>query len=185
MMVIPYLHPQNLLPVFHHSTEQIIKSTETMFPHFLGFEVLLIMYPFIEQQSKSQKWVQFSIVIAIGMYMLVALVAFTYYSQGQIIHTIWPTLNMISIVEFPLMQRVEYLVISIWFIKMLANISLGLWSATHSLKLAVRANPRISLIIILVLFIGGQLIVKDHDRLQLANSLYGWTGIYFTAVFIP
>ncbi|MBA2940931.1 GerAB/ArcD/ProY family transporter [Paenibacillus sp. CGMCC 1.16610] len=185
LMVIPYLHPQNMLPALNHSTAQILKSTETMFPHFLGFEVLLVMYPFIEQQAKSQKWAQLSIVIAIGMYMLVALVAFMYYSEGQIIHTIWPTLNMISIVEFPLMQRVEYIIISIWFVKMLANISLGLWSATHSLKLSIRANPRLSLIIILVLFIAGQLIVKDHERLQLTNSFYGLTGIYFTAVFIP
>lgn len=185
IMVISYLHPQNLLPILNHSTVQILKSAETMFPHFLGFEVLLVMYPFIEQQSKSQKWAQLAIVITIGMYMLVCLVAFMYYSQGQIIHTIWPTLNMISIVEFPLMQRVEYLVISIWFIKMLANISLGLWSSTRSLKLAIRANPRISLIVILVLFIAGQLIVKDHDRLQSVNYFYGMTGIYFTAVFIP
>jgi spore germination protein (amino acid permease) len=185
MMVIPYLHPQNLLPILNHSTGQILKSAETMLPHFLGFEVLLVVYPFIEQKSKSQKWAQLAIVTAIGMYMLVCLVAFMYYSQGQIIHTIWPTLNMISIVEFPLMQRIEYLVISIWFIKMLANISLSLWSSTRSLKLAVRANPRISLIIILVFFIGGQLIVKDHDRLQSVNTFYGLTGIYFTAVFIP
>ncbi|MZQ84149.1 GerAB/ArcD/ProY family transporter [Paenibacillus sp. 5J-6] len=185
IMVISYLHPQNLLPLLNHSTVQILKSTETMFPHFLGFEVLLVVYPFIEQQSKSQKWAQFAIATAICMYMQVCLVAFMYYSQGQIIHIIWPTLNMISIVEFPLMQRVEYLVISIWFVKMLANISISVWSSTRSLKLAIHANPRISLIIILVLFIVAQLIVTDHDRLQSVNYFYGMTGIYFTAVFIP
>ncbi|MDR6882600.1 GerAB/ArcD/ProY family transporter [Bacillus sp. 3255] len=183
--LIPEFHPQNLLPVWNHSAEQIVRSTHTMIPYFLGFEVLLLVYPFIQTPAKSQKWAHGAVLTATLMYLQVGLSSFMYYSEGQIVHIIWPTLNMISIMQFPLMQRVEYLVISIWFIKMLANISLSLWAACHSLKLSVRAKPSVTLWIILALFVIAQLVVKDYSRLQALNNVYERIGMILIFGYLP
>lgn len=185
LMLTPHLHLQNVLPVWNHSTGQILKSAHAMVPYYLGYEILLFVYPFIQSQAKSQKWAHAAVFTATIMYLQVALIAFMYFSEGQITHIIWPSLNMISIMQFPLMQRVEYLVISIWFVKMLANISLSLWAVCHSLKLSVRAKPSVTLWIILALFVAAQLVIKDYSRLQTANELYERMGMILIFGYVP
>ncbi|MDQ0874777.1 spore germination protein (amino acid permease) [Paenibacillus sp. V4I3] len=185
LLIAPYMHPQNLLPLFNHSAAQILESSKTMVHQYLGVEVLLVVYPFIQLQAKSQKWAQLAVLTSTMLYLLILVVAFMYFSQGQIYKTIWPTLNMVSILQFPLMQRLEYLVISIWFIKMLGNISISLWAACHSLKLSLRTKPRTSLIIFLVLFVIIQLFVKDRNSIRVVTTMYANVGFYFIYIYVP
>ncbi|SDO77508.1 spore germination protein (amino acid permease) [Paenibacillus sp. yr247] len=185
IMLTPYLHPQNLLPLFNHTAAQVVESSKSMVQQYLGVEVLLVVYPFIQLQAKSQKWAQLAVLTSTMLYLLVLFVTFMYFSQGQLLKTIWPTLNMISILQFPLMQRLEYLVISVWFIKMLSNISINLWAACHSLKLSLRTKPRISLLIFLVLFVIMQLLVKDRNSIDAVAKVYANIGGYLIYIYIP
>ena len=49
------------------------------------------------------------------IYVVLAIVSFMYYSEGQLNHTIWPTLTMLKIIKVPFIQRFEYIIIFVWF----------------------------------------------------------------------
>ncbi len=49
------------------------------------------------------------------IYVVLAIVSFMYYSEGQLNRTIWPTLTMLKIIKVPFIQRFEYIIIFVWF----------------------------------------------------------------------
>ncbi|RED59238.1 GerAB/ArcD/ProY family transporter [Cohnella lupini] len=185
LLVTDYLHPRNLFPLFDHSAMQILHSTHRMAFHYLGFETLLIVYPFIQEQAKSRKWAHLGVLSATLMYLMLLFIAMMYFSQGQLLRTIWPSLNLISMLEIPLMQRLEYFILSVWLIKILANISLSLWAACHSLKLSFRVKPRVSLIVMLALFVLLQWFIGNQEEITRATTIYSNIGLYFIYIFIP
>lgn len=68
-----------------------------------------------------------------------------YFSQGQLQLIAWPTLSLYSTLDYPIMQRMETLLITVWIVKILAIISLGLWAACHSMKQTTKMKQRTSL----------------------------------------
>jgi hypothetical protein len=153
--------------------------------HYLGFETLLIVYPFIQEQAKARKWAHYGVIMSTFMYLMLVLTALMYFSQGQLLSTIWPSLNMISMLEIPLMQRLEYFVLSVWMLKILANISLSLWAACHSLKLSFRIKPRVSLIVMLAIFAILQGLIGNQEEIKTVTAIYSNVGLYLIYVFIP
>ena len=77
--------------------------------------------------------------------------SFMYFNHGQMKEHLWPTLSLISIIEMPLIQRMEYLVLSFWLLKILSIITLGTWAACHCLKLERAIKPSLGLKLAIVL----------------------------------
>lgn len=108
-----------------------------------------------------------------------------YFSEGQLREIFWPTLNMLKIIEGPVFQRVEYLAISMWLIKILANISLSLWVACRGMKNVFQIKPRASLLVFLVGILILVSIVKDLTIFRWIFEFYSDVGLYFIYVYIP
>lgn len=68
------------------------------------------------------------------IYVVLAIVSFMYYSEGQLNHTIWPTLTMLKIIKVPFIQRFEYIIIFVWFLIILPNLCLTIWSSCQTMK---------------------------------------------------
>lgn len=183
--VLPYLRPSNLLPLFNHSITDILLSTKNIIYHFLGIEALLIFYPFIKTPEKSQKWAHFAILFCMLLYLVIALTTFMFFSEGQFLRVSWPTLQMIMIIELPVLQRLEYLALSVWLIKFIASISLGLWAATRVLKHSLKIRPRLSLLVFLAGFMVLEIWVKDRNTIRWITELYQTIGFYFIYGYIP
>lgn len=184
-LVVPYLHPQNLLPLYNHSAVDLLYSSKNMVFQYLGFEALLLIYPLIQTPPKSQKWAQLAVFSATVLYLTILLVTFMYYTERQLILIGWPTLHMIMILEIPLFQRLEYLVISVLFIKIAANVALTIWAACRGTKQAWHVKKRISLLVFMAGFIVLQIVIKDGSSLRQVTKWYSNVGFYFIYVYIP
>ena len=109
-----------------------------------------------------------------------------YFSLGQMKHIIWPTLTMLKIIEIPLIQRLEYIVISIWFLKILATVCIFLWVACRGLKTAVQIKHRTSLLIFLAGFLIMEILFfKDRSSISQLSVFSSNIGFYFIYVYIP
>ncbi|KRF37990.1 GerAB/ArcD/ProY family transporter [Paenibacillus sp. Soil787] len=184
--VLKYIHPRNLLPFHISSVEDIFLSIKIMVFQFSGFEAILLIYPLVQTPKKSYKWAQLAVFCTTFIYLVITLLAFMYFSQGQMKHIIWPTLTMLKIIEIPLIQRLEYIVISIWFLKILATVCIFLWVASRGLKTAVHLKHRTSLLIFLAGFIVMlTLFFKDRSSISQLSSFSSNVGFYFIYVYIP
>jgi spore germination protein (amino acid permease) len=185
LLTFPYFHPLNLLPLLNHSATDILLSSKSMVFEYLGFETLLLFYPFIKTPAKSQKWAHIILIFVTFLYLVILIMAFMFFSEGQLPHSIWPTIDMISIFEVPLLQRLEYFFISLWLIKIIAGICIYLWVACRGMKTAFRIRQRHSLIVFLVALVTLNYFIADHRSIERVPELYGAVGFYFIYAYIP
>ncbi|ANS74575.1 hypothetical protein AWM70_08235 [Paenibacillus yonginensis] len=185
VMVFPYLHGRNLLPVYVHRTSEIIQASRTMCQQFLGCEMLLVFYPYIQSREKSRKWAYWAVAHSGFIYLLVLFISLTYFTPNQMDKLLWPTLSIISMIELPLMQRTEYMVLTFWLVKLLANIGLTIWASCQLLKKDMNIKPRIGLGWIMGVFMVLMFFVTKPSQLKGLSVLYNQTGEYLVLLFIP
>jgi spore germination protein (amino acid permease) len=185
LLVLPYTHPLNLMPLFNHSITDILLSSKSMLFQFMGFEALLLFYPFIKSPAKSQKWAHLVVFFVTLMYLIIIIITFMYYSEGQLREIFWPTLNMLKIIEGSVFMRIEYLAISMWLIKFLAGISLSLWVSCRGMKNVFQIKPRASLLAFLVGILILEYFVKDRNIFRWMAEFYSDVGLYFIYGYIP
>ncbi len=178
-------HIYNILPLFDHSLIDYFVGTKAMTLNYLGFEMLFFYYPFIKNPETSHKWSQRGVLFTIVIYTITAVVSFAYYSQGQLKHTIWATLTIWKIVEFPFVERFEYIGISMWLFIVLPNICIAIWCVTRGGKRLFSVKQKHSLIIIVILVFIGTLLFKDRQQIDQLNTWVSKVGYYFIYFYIP
>lgn len=175
----------NLSPVFNHSVKEILISVKSMLFQFIGFETLFLFYPFIKNPEKSHKWAQFSVLFAGCLYLIVTLITFVFYSQEHLKHLIWPTLSLLKIAEIPIIERFEYIVVSMWFLVVLPNISVKIWAACRGIKRIANIKQRISLIVLLLLFFLLSNVLDERRLIKQFSDICSSLYICFVYGYIP
>lgn len=180
-----YAHVRNILPIFTHSPLDIVKSAKDSTLEFLGFEALLFFYPLIEKGKSLKRWAHGGAAFTTILYVLLALISFMYYSEGLLKHTIWPTLTMLKIIKVPFIQRFEYIIIFVWFIIILPNLCLTVWSSCQSMKRSFRIPFKITLPFFIFVVYIASLFFTNRESIDTLNMLLSQTGMYIVYVYIP
>lgn len=178
-------HIYNILPLFDHSFVDYFAGTKAMTLNYLGFELLFFYYPFIKNAETSHKWSQWGVFFTIIIYTITAVESFAYYSQGQLKHTIWATLTLWKIVEFPFVERFEYAGISIWLFVVLPNICIAIWCVTRAGKRLYAVKQKHSLIVMVVLIFIGTVMFTNRQEIDALNTYVSKVGYYFIYFYIP
>jgi spore germination protein (amino acid permease) len=175
----------NLLPLFTASTKELVSATKEMTLNFLGFELLFMFYPFIKSAPKSEKWAHFAVLFSMLIYLITLLVTLVYFSQEQLMTTIWPSLTLWKIVDLAIIERFEYIGIAIWFFVVLPNICLGLWCASRGIKRLFPVTQRNGLRVILILIFIGAFYFQDRQQIDALNNFVSTIGFYTIYLYIP
>ncbi|MFB4163466.1 GerAB/ArcD/ProY family transporter [Alteribacillus sp. JSM 102045] len=185
LMPLQYGEFINFLPVWKHSLKNIILGVRETTITYLGFELLLLFYPFIKEGHRSQKWAQLGHWTTVFVYTLLMLVTLSFFSEGQLNMTIWPTLTLLKIIEFPFIERFEYLGISLWLIIIIPNIGMAFWGASRGIKRLFSIKQRY---VIIVLMTAVVFIVPFLDNRQAVNTLnntISHIGFWIIIAYIP
>ncbi|WP_257346910.1 spore germination protein [Pseudalkalibacillus decolorationis] len=175
---------ENLFPVVDHSLSDILKSVKTATLSFLGIELLLIYYPFLKYPQSSRKWAHFGVFFTVLIYLGSALVSFVYYNEDQLQHMIWATITLWKIVEFPFIERFEYVGIAMWVYIIIPNICLALWAATRVLKRIFKCRQKKFLWVYFFITFLATGLLGDRQSIDLLNKYTGIVGFY-VLLYIP
>ncbi|MFD1357014.1 GerAB/ArcD/ProY family transporter [Fictibacillus halophilus] len=157
-----YTHWDNLLPVFDHSFIDLLKSARASSYSLAGFEVLLMVFPFIRNVNKSQKFAHLGLGYTTILYTISAVTTFLFVSEKQLDHTIWARFYIIKLLRFSFIERFEYILISLYLINIVAILTLLFWASSRGMKLIMKTKQRNTLIpLLLVVFLLSELI---NDR---------------------
>ncbi|MFG6149606.1 GerAB/ArcD/ProY family transporter [Halobacillus sp. B23F22_1] len=173
-----------LYPVVDHSLLDFLKSAKASILSFLGIELLLIFYPFIKNPQKSVKWAHFGVFYTILVYLATALVAFVYYSEEQLQHVTWGTISLWKIVEFPFIERFEYIGIALWVYVIVPNICLAMLGASRIPKRIFNVNQKVMIVIYCLILYAAALFLDDREIVDKVNTFTGEVGLYFL-LYIP
>ncbi|WP_261305948.1 GerAB/ArcD/ProY family transporter [Paenibacillus andongensis] len=182
---IKYGHFINVLPMFNHSIKDLLTSSKYSGIMFMGFEGLLIYFPFIKAPEKNVKWAHLGLFFCTLKYFILTFVTLIYFSQGLLRHTYWPTLVMIKVIEFSLIARVEFIFICIWLIIIIPVLCLSIWSCTRILKRVTNLKPTLSLTLILIAVFLASLPFNDRVKIDWLGRNVVEIGFYFIYAYIP
>lgn len=186
-LYFPFQHGQlnYLFPIFNHSFSDLLKSSQSSSIVFLGFESLLLYFPYLKSPQTNIKWAHFALLFSTIKYLALLIVTLLYFSQGHLSRTLWPTLEMMKIIEVPFLERFEYLFIFIWLMIIIPTICIPLWCCTRITKRLFALKPKLFLVVVLAfLFIAAQPF-NDQTKIYALSRFTSQIGIYFVIAYIP
>ncbi|MDQ0219697.1 spore gernimation protein GerB [Peribacillus cavernae] len=182
---LQYANFSNLSPVLDHSVKDLLLSAKAVTLNFLGFELLLMYYPFLDEPRKAEKWAQIGTIFTTAVYLFSAFVSFAYYTQEELAHSIWATLTMWKIVDLPFVERFEYVGVSIWLFEIIPNVCLGVWAASRGVKRLFAVNQRKSLLFLLFIIILSCMLFQTRQGIDQLNTIVSQVGFWTVFIYIP
>ncbi|MBR8644781.1 GerAB/ArcD/ProY family transporter [[Brevibacterium] frigoritolerans] len=150
----------------------------------LGFEMILMYYPFIKNAERSQKYAHGGVVLTTLLSLLLYFVSIVFYSQKQLTLTLWPTLTLTSIIELPLIQRFEYITVSWWTI-----IIIPIWSFLYGLpaggQALIQCPAKVSLMGNVHNHTTCEYTFYDIDSLYILNKIINPYIVCFIVIYLP
>ncbi len=175
----------NLQPVLNHSFKDMATATRNMSLSILGFEALLVYYPFIKNPEKSKKWAHIGVAFSTLVYTLIMMVSLAYFSEEQLQKNVWATLTIWKIIEMPFVERFEYIGIANWCLIILPNVCLTFWCASRVVKDTFKVNQRLVLIIVMFITLIVISFSQTREHINMLNDLVGKVGFYMMFGYIP
>ncbi|WAA09910.1 GerAB/ArcD/ProY family transporter [Fervidibacillus albus] len=185
LFTVPHADFTKMLPVFDHSVKDLLIGSYHMSLSILGFETIFFVYPFLKEPKKAEKWAYFSVLLTVSLYLYLAVLAFSYFSEAQLEKNSWPTLTMWKMIRLPFVERFEYIGIASWCIVILPNICISLWVASRLAKqIFPVSQKKVLLILSGIVLIITSLIMK-RSQVLLVSNLLGMIGFFANYCFIP
>ncbi|MCA0969747.1 spore germination protein [Halobacillus litoralis] len=184
---ITYMDVGHFLPVFQSSPMEILEGMRMMTYTVLGMEVLFFVYPFIENKKKAALPVHLALVLTTFLVLLVTVVSIGYFSAHQLKETVWATLALFKIIHFSMIERFDFIAVSLWMMVVLPNIVMFCWMLQQSLKRLFRIPEKKSMYGIVVLIFLGSILIEyrlDINRLTDVTSRLGFYLVFVYPVFL-
>jgi spore germination protein AB len=124
----------HLYPLFAFSFSELKEASHQGFRAMLGYELLMIYFPYIIQQKKAIKHASYGIWLSTFFYLLVCLASLAYFSKWQLENLTMPVLNIFQAVELTFVERIEHGGLSIWVFLIISTTSAYLWAAKKGLN---------------------------------------------------
>ncbi|AKL96477.1 spore germination protein [Clostridium aceticum] len=107
-----------LLPLGEAGSKQILSSITTSFRAFIGFELIMFLFPEITDKSKAFKWHLFAIVLSTLFFIIIVTVCTSFFGENFLKIQVVPLFNLARSYNAPVIERVDLYLISLWFVVM-------------------------------------------------------------------
>jgi hypothetical protein len=171
--------------LFDESIKDYLSATKNMMLSYLGFETVLVFYPFIKNAKKSQKFAHYANIFTFMMYLLITLFSFAFFSEEQLSRNIWATLSMVKIVQVSFVERFDFIFVSMWCIVILPNITLAIWCSSRVAKLMLNVRQHYTLIAVLAIALLACILLNTRFKINMLNNYTNKVGFYLAISYIP
>jgi spore germination protein len=178
----------NVRPFFTNSPVEYIKSLKGGVFAFSGFEVLLVLFPFIRKPKKAFKASSIALLSLTLIYTIVIIENLAKFGSKQTANYIYPTLTMIQASEIPggFIQRLEGVLMGVWVVFVFTTLVALIYSFSVIGGDILKQNGRKHIIplflpIIYIVALTGESIV---DMFKFGDTLTTYLGTY-TVVVLP
>jgi len=133
----------NLTTFYFHESSDIVTGSFRIFTAFLGYELILLLFPYAEKRKGVMKAVHIGNLLTFITYTLVCLVCFGFYSFDQLKRMKFPMIDLLAYIELPFVERIENLIFSIFLFTSLMGIVMYNWAAVEAAqRILPKANVK-------------------------------------------
>ena len=175
-----------ILPIGHNGIGTIFKATQQGIVSMVGFEMVLFVYPYVQDKGKTAlKSLTLANIAVTSLYTFLTFATFVFFSPKQLEMIPDPLVYMLKGVSFVVVDRVDLLFLSIWIVSVMTSYVSYLYIAGKGIQHLTKRKRTTGSIIIAAL-ISLILSMFTHDRYTV-DMIAGYheKASYFFAVGIP
>lgn len=186
IFLIDVLHYQ---PVLEASATDLLKGAKSTTFTLTGFEIIFLIYPFIQNQKQAWRPMFLGITWSIIILLLNTFITIGYFSSRQMQTLEWAVLSLFDTVTLPFIDRFDVIVVIIWMTVALSTMMLLMWAVTQGMERIYHVPKRTTLYIsaLGIVIISGfmdnhHLIMTLNDK---ANDIDFWIVFIYPLVLLP
>lgn len=173
-----------VLPVGQTGIGNIAKGIKEVTNSMLGFELLLVLFPFIDERFR-----RYSIVVAANafvtiLYTLIVLITITVFSPAEIKLIPEPVLYMLKSFQFDLVERIDLLFISVWFVSIVTTLVMYLYVASLGVTTIFKRKSHAPMVGWCVLLIIAVLFFSNKDIYGIVNYVRVISNASYLFIFV-
>ncbi|NBD24620.1 GerAB/ArcD/ProY family transporter [Paenibacillus glycinis] len=183
--MVPFFHFNNLLPAMSHSPEDILSAAKELTISYMGIEMLLFCYPFIKTPEKSQTWAHAGTLSMTLLYVMEVIFGVITFKPRQLAHEIWPGLTKYGFIQFPFVERFEFIGASATVLRLFPVIGLCVWVASRIMKFTFAVRQMTVLPFLLGLVFIAVCLIPNRIGVDAVQSWIRLSGIGVIFVYVP
>ncbi|MCK4257619.1 MAG: endospore germination permease [Halanaerobiales bacterium] len=170
----------NILPVGGGGLVPIVKTVVTGFAAYIGFESLLLLYPYVREDASHKEIVKISNFAVIIVLLLKTFIVFSniaVFGHLELQFFLAPMLEYFKLIVFPVIERVEFFLFYFWLFIIFSSIVLAYFMATLSIEqlLKIKGYKNIGLFLAFPVY---YLTKIPQNVAEVENYFYRWVVIY-------
>ncbi|MBD2868112.1 GerAB/ArcD/ProY family transporter [Paenibacillus arenilitoris] len=146
-----------MTPFLFAGETHILEGGLSVFSAFLGYELYLLLIPYVDNYKKTMKAVMIGNLLTTFAYVAISIICFGFYSFEQLKHMAYPVLDLLSYIQLPFIERIESLLFGFLVFTTIITTGLYMWSAKETMH---RILPKAGEKLLAFLIIGAALAVS-------------------------
>jgi len=142
---------ERLTPFIFQDSTITVQSFSSIYMAFLGYELGLLLFPYINNKTKFTKSIFSANFLVTFMYTYLAFVSFGFYGHQYLRTLEFPLLSMFAYIQFPFVQGTEILFYGFFMFSIIITSVLYLWAAKEACVRIVPVNEKLIAFAILLL----------------------------------
>ncbi|WP_150269616.1 GerAB/ArcD/ProY family transporter [Paenibacillus tepidiphilus] len=151
LWVLPDFNWVRLTPFILQGGHDQIKGGLEVYGAFLGYEMSLLLFPYISKAKGSMAAIQAGNAYLSFSYINLGLISFGIFSQDQLKQLLYPLLDILAYIQFPFVERLENLLYGFFLFLVLITAVMYWWGA---LETARRILPRLKQQVLTFMLLG-------------------------------
>lgn len=180
---LKYAEWSYLFPFMEADLGNLVKGASKVGLTMIGWETIYFLYPYVKDKKYTQKYTQYGVLTSNLIFVSVMVITIVYFSKEQLLKTVWATLSLLKIIQFPFLERFEYVAIPIWLLVVLPNMLLFSWAASRGIKQVFRIRQGTALYMFCIMVFVASILFTTREQVSKLNTLVSIYSVYITIVY--
>ncbi|WP_339228898.1 GerAB/ArcD/ProY family transporter [Oceanobacillus sp. FSL K6-2867] len=171
------------LPLFQASFVDLLKGARATSYTFMGFEILFLVYPFIQNKNKVRLSSLFAVSWSALLVLSATMLAIGFFAAEQLERREWAVLVLFKTQSFPFVERFDYIVVAELMMVVVPSLLFLMWGLTYSIKRVYKVKQKWTLYIASILFFLGTFFFEKHFETQQVINFTEKFGFWLVFVY--
>ncbi|WP_186579320.1 GerAB/ArcD/ProY family transporter [Aquibacillus kalidii] len=186
---VGYMELTSFRPILEASPRDLLLGSYQAGYSFIGIEILFFLYPFIEDKKKVALPAHLGVAMTTFLVLVVMIISIGYFSPTALEHMLWPVLTLFKVVEYPIIERFDLIVVTQWAMVIFPNFILFSWIITYGMKRLYGFTQRKTLLVVASLLLIGITFIKKQllisTLLGSVSSAGFWIAFIYPLLLLP
>ncbi len=111
-----------------------LQSMLEIYVGFTGYEFFLFLFPYLDEKKKPFRAMYIGHAFTSFIYIYVTIICIGFFGFNLILDIMYPTLQIYSNIEFPFLIRIENIVFSTFYFKIIVTVTFFFWTALTAME---------------------------------------------------